>query len=383
MRGAFIVIALLPLAAASSGLGQVPSAPDDLAAARQEQATAEAQLAKLEKAAAAAKGKAEKLGRERDAAAAAIELSEARITAAEIRLARESASLAALRRSIALAQRPVSALLAGLAMMGERPPILALADRGGVDELVRTRILLNSTLPVVRQRTAALAVRLTAIERQEKAAGQARAALIADRQLLQQRQKSLAGLEEQAFASAVEAGGAAIEAGDRVMAGREALAAGGNGAGLSMARELLGEEPPPSRPGRAGDEPRATPFAYMLPADSPVLRGLAEIDQGGVRSRGLTLATVRGQMLRVPADGTLAFAGPFENYDGIAVIDHGHGWISLIVNVAVPLKAGARLKAGDSLGRALGAIKVELSHDGARVSPAIIAGSSARLFNTR
>lgn len=383
MRASPLLIALLSFGAASSSLGQVPAAADDLASARQEQAAAETRLARLAQAAAAAKGKAQKLGREREAAAAAIELSEARITAAEIRLARESASLAALKRSIAQAQRPVSALLAGLAMMGERPPILALADRGGVDELVRTRILLNTTLPVVRERTAALAGQLTAIERQEKAAGQARAALIADRQLLGQRQKRLAGLEEKAFAASIQAGGAALEAGDRAMAGREALATSRNSTGLTMARELLGEEPVPPRPGRTGEEPRGAPFIYLLPADSPVLRGLAEIDRGGVRSRGLTLATPRGLILRVPADGVLRFAGPFEDYDGIAVIDHGRGWISLIVNVATAQKAGTKVSAGDPLGRALGPIEVELSHDGARVSPAIIAGSSDRLFKQR
>lgn len=383
MRADLLLIALLPLAVASSVAGQSPSAPDELATARQEQASAEAQLAKLEKAAAAAKGKAQKLSSERQAAAAAIELSEARITAAEIRLGRESARLAALKRSLALSQRPVSALLAGLAMMGERPPILALADRGGVDELVRTRILLNSTLPVVRQRTAALAGRIEAIERQERSAGRARAALIADRHLLEQRQKRLAGLEESAFAASIAAGGAALEAGDRVMAGREALEIDGSSAGFAMARELLGEDRPPPRPGKASDGPAAAPFAYMLPADSPVLRGLAEVDRGGVRSRGLTMATPRGLMLKVPADGVLRFAGPYENYDGIAVIDHGRGWVSLIVNVAVQDKAGARLGGGDPLGRALGPVDVELSHDGKRVSPAIIAGSSERLFKQR
>ena len=47
-------------------------------------------------------------------------------------------------------QQPVSSLLAGLAMMARRPPLLALADRGGTDELVKVRMLLDATLPVIR-----------------------------------------------------------------------------------------------------------------------------------------------------------------------------------------------------------------------------------------
>ena len=77
----------------------------------------------------------------------------------------------------------------------------------------------------------------------------------------------------------------------------------------------------------------------------------------------------------MPADGIVRFAGPFRDYDGVVIIDHGNGWISLIVNLATPLQAGAAVRRGEPLGRALGEIEVELSHNGQRVSPAIIAGS--------
>jgi hypothetical protein len=63
------------------------------------------------------------------------------------------------------------------------------------------------------------------------------------------------------------------------------------------------------------------------------------------------------------------------------IIDHGRGWMSLIVNVATPLKASAKVRMGEPLGRALGAIGVELSQNGRRVSPALIAGSSPTLSN--
>ena len=30
----------------------------------------------------------------------------------------------------------------------------------------------------------------------------------------------------------------------------------------------------------------------------------------------------------------MSFSGPFRDYDGVLIIDHGGGWMSLIVNVA-------------------------------------------------
>jgi hypothetical protein len=55
--------------------------------------------------------------------------------------------------------------------------------------------------------------------------------------------------------------------------------------------------------------------------------------------------------------------------------------MSLIVNVATTLKPGDRVELGQPLGRALGAIDVELSQNGRKVSPALIAGSSQTLSN--
>ena len=107
--------------------------------------------------------------------------------------------------------------------------------------------------------------------------------------------------------------------------------------------------------------------------------GLFAVNQSGVRSRGVTLATGRGVRLTAPADGVVKFAGPFRDYDGILIIDHGGGWLSLIVNVASTLHAGDRLHLGDGIGQSLGPLQVELSQNGRRISPALIAGSSQNL----
>src|SRR5207248_6267294 len=103
-----------------------------------------------------------------------------------------------------------------------------------------------------------------------------------------------------------------------------------------------GPEGPPPRP----------PFPYELPAASPVTEGLAAVNASGVRSRGLTLATARGTSVTAPAAGVVRFSGPFRDYDGIIIIDHGGGWTSLIVNVSTELKPGDRVELGQPVGRA-------------------------------
>ena len=95
-----------------------------------------------------------------------------------------------------------------------------------------------------------------------------------------------------------------------------------------------------------GADPRP-PFIYQLPAAAPVTDGLASVSASGVRSRGLTLAAYRGLAVAAPADGVVKFAGPFRDYDGVLIIDHGGGWLSLIVNVASELHAGDRVRLGD------------------------------------
>ena len=59
----------------------------------------------------------------------------------------------------------------------------------------------------------------------------------------------------------------------------------------------------------------------------------------------------------MPADGTIVFAGPFRGHDGVVIIDHGGGWMSLLSGVATPIGARATGSArGEPLGRALGPI---------------------------
>ncbi|HEU5482691.1 MAG TPA: peptidoglycan DD-metalloendopeptidase family protein, partial [Sphingomicrobium sp.] len=125
------------------------------------------------------------------------------------------------------------------------------------------------------------------------------------------------------------------------------------------------------------------PIAYVLPADARVTDGMGAVSPNGVRSRGITLGTRRGAPLIVPASGTILFAGPFRDYDGVVIIDHGQGWKSVLVNAGSNLSKRSKVRIGEPLGFALGPVEVQLQHGGEAVSPALIAGSSAILSNMR
>jgi septal ring factor EnvC (AmiA/AmiB activator) len=320
---------------------------------------------------------------EQAAAAQAIEAAEARITAAGTKLELASAYVAAHRGRLAREQRPLLALLAGLAVMAQRPPLLALADQGSTDDFVKVRILLDSTLPVIRNRTSLITAQLAQGQRLEREARSARAELVESQHSLIAQRRRFAALEQRALDAAASAGGQALSAGDVALAVGEDVERLQDNQSRSQAAAAaaarLASEGTPARPFAPDRGAPRLPFAYALPAAAPVTEGLGSVNASGVSSRGITLATPRGAPVTAPAAGIVRFAGPFRDYDGIVILDHGGGWISLIVNVASPLGRGDRVALGAPLGRALGPIQAELSQNGRRLSPAIIAGSSQTL----
>lgn len=385
MRRFAIAVAFAPLLAASA-----PAAPqgqpldDALKQARSEEASAEAETARLQNLASRASSEAQRLRAERAAAAQAIEAAEARITLADVQFRLASAYVAAHEQRLAEEQRPVSSLLTGLAVMAQRPPVLILADHGGADDFVKIGILLGSTLPVIRNRTRQLSVQLADGQRLQTEARAARANLVQSRQELASRRQQFAQLERSAAERSLAAGGEALQSGDVAIAAGEQIEqlkgeASRSRAAMQIASLLASEQAAPARPFTPSGPQLRPPFVYVLPVQAPVIEGLGAVNDSGVRSRGIRFATVGGVPLVAPADGTVRFSGPFRDYDGILILDHGGGWMTLIVNVSSPLKEGDKVRHGDSIGRALGPIEAELSHNGLRFSPALIAGSSQSL----
>lgn len=380
----WVLLAAGSAAVASSAPVQHQQQPLDLAVAqaKREAAAAEALQQRAERAAGEARGEAQRLRLQQLAAAQAIAAEEARISSADAEALLLRTRLGAQRQALAKERAPVSSLLAGLAMIGRRPPLTLLAGADSPQELVKVKLLVEAIAPHIRARSAALSARLDHGRALEQAALAARGRAVESRAQLERRKMELAELETRALELAARSGTQAAGAGDVVIAREEqAMLLERQGAGgrrsLAMAAELARFGPAPQRPG-AAPTPRP-PLAYRLPAAAPVRVGLGNLSDSGVRSRGVTLATRRGTRIAAPASGTILFAGPFKEYDGIVIIDHKAGWRSVLVNVGSAAAKGSTVGIGEPLGTALGPVEVQLQHHGKPVSAAIIAGSSALL----
>jgi septal ring factor EnvC (AmiA/AmiB activator) len=385
-RIAFLIaVGPLLLAAASAPIGFDAEPIDvELKRARQEAQAAEADMRRLDQAAAKARGDAARLAAERRAAAAAIAASEASISAADAQVRLAEAQVAMRSARLAERQSPLAALLAGVVSMGRRPPLLSVADSSSVGEIVRVRALLDTTLPVIRARTASLSGELAESRRAQASARHAREQLNGARRELERRQQRFAALEDKATERAAKLGAGAVEAADVMVASSETearvlSAAERRSNALRLAAELGALPPAPTRPGPAHGQP--PPLQYRLPITAKLSEGVGAVSETGIRSRGLSFEAVRGDLVSVPADGTIAFAGPFRRYDGVVIIDHGNGWMTLMTGVRAERRKGERVGIGEPLGRALGSLTVELSTNGTPVSAALIAGSSQMVSN--
>ncbi len=246
------------------------------------------------------------------------------------------------------------------------------------------RALLDVAVPRIRAKSAALAAELADSRQLADEARQARQQLAEARATLTRRQRAFAQLETRSLERAARLDAGALGADDRMLAASSGVTALGNQwerdrAGRRLARELALLPAAPRRPFPPDSRTRATPFAFLLPVEAPVIDGLGQVSISGIRSRGTTFATRAGSPVLVPADGTLIFAGPYRRHDGIAIIDHGKGWKSLLVGVRPTLTKGTRVARGALLGRALGPLSLELSINGRPASVALIAGSSQSL----
>jgi len=250
---------------------------------------------------------------------------------AEARLAALEAQAHAQESKLAAEEAPLAQLLATAQRLALRPPALALAKPAAADEMVRTRALIASLAPEIKRRTAALRRQMIATE-----AARARA--------------------EQALADALDAG-----------RGADALA--------QSPRETarLAALPAPIFPDRAGTRIRA----YRLPAPGKIMVGMGEKSGETVRARGITLATAPGAAVAAPAMARIAYAGPFRGYGDIVILDHGHGWTTVLAGLElVTAGNGELVKAGAPLGH-MGKddprLTIELRHGGRWIDVAAMA----------
>ena len=342
-----------------------------LAQARAEATAASRRADALDRQARAATGAAERAAAQGEAIAARIAAAEADLTASERRIALLQAIYQEQRARLALRQQPLIRLTAALQTMARRPTALALVQPGSIQDSVHVRSLLAAILPEIRRRTADLRAEVDRSNRLRARFEQARGALLASRAELQSRRVELARFEVSQRSRSRELAGLSLAQSDRALAfGEEARTLSRledrrqHQARLEASLSTLPSPLP--RPGSEGSAARPVPF--RLPVEGRLVAGVGEISDGGVHSRGLTLAPEPGAAVVAPARGRVAFAAPFRNYGNVVILDHGRGWSSVITDLeTLDVAPGRVVSRGTRLGRAAAStprITVELRRDG-------------------
>lgn len=90
-----------------------------------------------------------------------------------------------------------------------------------------------------------------------------------------------------------------------------------------------------------------------LPVHGTVRTSFGETDDLGAKSEGVTLVSRQGAPVVSPLPGTVRFAGPFQKYKQILIIEHVGGYHSLIAGLGrIDTVVGAALAAGEPVGMA-------------------------------
>ncbi|BBC71412.1 metalloendopeptidase [Altererythrobacter sp. B11] len=391
-----ILLPMLALLASAAAAQRVPLYDDPaqtraaLRAALAERQAAERRSAALEAEAAQVRSAAERTARQAAALAARIQQAEAGIAAAEARIALVDRERAILREQLGAQQRPVVQLTAALQQFSRRPVGLSLLRPGSVKQVVYLRAMLDSAVPQVHQRTAALRQRIARSRALRREAEEAAGVLRAEERQLAERRQQLAMLETRQRLALRQAGGTAAREAERALAlGEQArdldTLVGELDRAAALRRQLAALPGPVLRPprpdqarvarGQAADQPEGStnpPAPYLLPVTGRTVTGFGAPIDGG-RSTGLTLAPRGGAQVVAPAAGRVVFAGPYRGYGRIVIIEHEGGWTSLVTGLArAEAGVGQDVVAGSPIGIAAPdrpAITLELRQGGEPVNP--------------
>lgn len=360
-----------------------------LARATREGRLAEGRAARLAAEAEAATEAAQKTASEAAALAARIQQAEADIEVARARLTIARDRRARLTARLAAKQEPTARLAAALQTAARRPLVLAALQPGSLTDIVHTRAVLDSAVPEIRARTAALRRDLAQGRALEAEAARALTQLREGEDALEERRTALAAIEQRQRLASRRARGAALREAERALALAEEARdldglVGKLGEVAALRSELAALPGPvlrpadlaaalPAEPAPAASAATSPAGSFQLPVQGRTLVGFGAARESGLASTGLTLAPAQGAQVVAPARGRVAFAGAYRGFGRIVIIEHPGGWTSLVTGLArVDVAVGDSVIGGSPLGRASGGaepVTIELRRDGKPVNP--------------
>lgn len=375
----------------ASAAAPYASAEDASAALREARfalSAAQARGAEYEARAKTARDAVERTQQEAAALGARIQQSEAEIRLAGAQIALLDRQREDLRQRMATKQQPVVRLTGALELIARRPPVLSLLRPGSMRDTVYMRAVLETMLPEVRKRTAALRGEIETARTLRAKTAEAQAGLRKSEEGLSRRRTELAAIESRQRLASRSAQGAALREADRVTVlaeqSQDIATLIGRLDDEGKLRQRLAALPGPvlrpADPGAAAPlVDAATPVAqatahpaWVVPVEGRLVSGFGTPGPGGP-AQGITLAAQGGAQVVAPADGRIAFAGPYRGFGRIVIVEHLGGWTSLVTGLGrIDVTTGESVVQGTPIGNALpggGTMTVELRKDGEPVNP--------------
>lgn len=374
-------IFLLAIAALAIVASPAPAADvDDLRQLEQQLEADRERAAALERERRKAAEAMAKLRRETIAAAKKAQRHEARLIELEATLKDLGRREDAARASLHERNREMTGTLAALERISRNPPQTMLSFPDAPTRMVRSAMLLGSALPRLREDADALAAELQALDRIRQ---ETRVKLVAledetveldrERRRLSTLLERKATLLEETDAERREVTRRVQELSKRAKSIRELLAQ------IEAERKRREEEaarrrreaeaeaqrsaalaPPQAGPDMAlakpdGLRPFPSEGPIALPTSAPIVRRYGERNAMGQTERGITFATRAGAQIVAPHDGQVVFAGPFEGYRQILIIEHDGGYHTLLAGLdRLDTSVGMWVLAGEPVGAAAG-----------------------------
>ncbi len=282
---------------------------------------------------------------------------EDRIRGLEQRLQTLTSSEAAIRRSLQSRRGVIIEVFAALQRMGRRPPPAVLVRPEDMLEAVRASIMLGAVLPELRVEAEILATDLTELVRLKEAITADRTTLNGEltalnreqervAALMEARQGRIAEVERDAGAERHKAEELARQAGTlkELIDRMEAEIAGAQRASEEARKAAEAQERQTREkfaqlafrdPARLAPK---IPFAEARgllprPVSGETTLEFGATDGYGATTRGISITTRQNATVISPADGWVAFAGPFRSYGRLLIINAGGGYYILLAGM--------------------------------------------------
>ncbi len=285
-------------------------------------------------------------------------------------------------------------LLGALQRLSRVPPEALIARPGAPADTVKSALLLRAAVPELKARADALSAelaglaaareKLAAQRRRTEVAAKALAARQAEMQRLAAKREALLNATDAERQQVVQRVAAlATQAADlkdlleKLEAERRAAEARRQAAEAAKraAAEAEREQRAKQKVAQLGRAPGKSDLGGMvLPVGGEVQTRYGEQDSLGTTSRGVTLTGRAGSAVVAPYEGSVMFAGPFKGYGLILILDHGHGYHSLLAGLGkIDAGVGQRVLTGEPVGTMAGdgrpTLYFELRRGGQPINP--------------